>query len=109
MTRAARDPLRRPRPTCEDCGAEVLFARTLPGRALQPLDPERRDRDDAAATVAVRRDGTGGHYARSLARRDAYPLEPHEHRHVPHAATCTRRRAGASTTTSTTTNPGATR
>jgi len=101
--RAKARPLGAPLPTCPDgCGRRVEYALTE-AREWQLVDRDRSPADDAAATVAVRRDGTGRWHARSLARYDARPLEPGEHRHMPHAATCpvlaerarARREAGA--------------
>lgn len=70
---------------CRDCGADILFARTEAGK-LMPLDPERLDRGDPDANVAVTRDHTGRLLARVL--KDGEDPYRHEWRAIPHFATC---------------------
>lgn len=70
---------------CRDCQADIIWGRTTAGK-MMPLDPERLDRDDESANVAVCRDHLGRVLARVLTA-DEQPL-PHEWRAMPHFATC---------------------
>ena len=72
-------------PTCRACGSDILWARTTAGK-LQPIDPERRDRHDTSAPLAVHRDHHGRLRVRVLA--EGMDPEPWETRGMPHAATC---------------------
>lgn len=75
---------------CRDCNADILFGRTEAGK-LMPLDPERLDRGDPRANLAVCRDHTGRLLVRVL-KDDEQPYA-HEWRGMPHFATCVPRLA----------------
>lgn len=70
---------------CRDCSADIVWAISEKGRRI-PLDPERRDRGDDAAPLAVYRDHLGSLRAR-VPSADR-PIAQHEWRAMPHFATC---------------------
>lgn len=76
---------------CRECEGDIVWARTLPNRAMMPLNPERRPRNDETANVAVHRDHLGSVYARVL--KAGEQLETFEWRAVAHFATCPARAA----------------
>lgn len=71
---------------CSSCGADIVWAFTLPGRKRMPLDAERRPDDDELANVAVRRDHLGSVIARVLKAGER--PEGNEWRARSHFATC---------------------
>lgn len=75
---------------CRDCNADILFGRTEAGK-LMPMDPERLDREDHRANLAVCRDHTGRLLVRVLKEGEGTYL--HEWRAMPHFATCVPRLA----------------
>jgi len=80
--------------TCNACGGTVLFGRTTTANNKPiPLDPQRHERDDERANVAVSRNHLGSLLARVL--KDGEQPERHEWRAMPHFATCPKRAADA--------------
>lgn len=78
------------RGTCSDCGEAVVWARTIPGQQMMPLDPRPYPDDDTRANVA-RMPSASGDYCRVISRAEPF-APPAERRMMPHAATCTARR-----------------
>ena len=72
---------------CRDCGARILFARTVRGK-LMPIEPVRRPDGDITANVAAYRNGQGGTFARVL--KAGEDLGGNEWRTVAHAAVCSK-------------------
>lgn len=68
------------------CGRDILFARTIPGQKLMPIDPGVAPDDEEYANLAVRKDHLGSLYVRVLAKGEV-PMVT-ERRGVPHFATC---------------------
>lgn len=77
------------RGVCKECGAAVMWARTIPGKQMMPVDPRPYPDDDTSATLA-RQPSAAGDYVRTITA--AEPLIPgSERRYMPHFATCTAR------------------
>jgi hypothetical protein len=70
---------------CRECGQDIVFGRTESGK-LMPLDPQRYPDDDESANVAVYRDHTTRLNVRVIS--EDRPLASHEHRAMPHFASC---------------------
>jgi hypothetical protein len=78
------------RGVCASCGSPVMWARTIPGKQMMPLDPKPYPDDDERATAA-RIPHHAGDYVRIVTA--AEPLGPSERRYMPHFATCPARQA----------------
>lgn len=74
------------RGTCKVCRRPVIWARTIPGQKMMPLDPVPYDDDDERANVARLPIGSGD-YCRVVSADEPF-APPAERRHMPHAATC---------------------
>jgi hypothetical protein len=74
---------------CRECHRDIVFGRTAAGK-LMPMDPEPYPDDDAAANLAVYRDHTTRLNVRVITADR--PLERHEHRAMPHFASCPARK-----------------
>lgn len=79
------------RGTCDECGQGVMWARTLAGRQMMPVDPEPYPDDDATATLA-RQPSTTGDYVRTITTAEPL-IDGVERRYMPHFATCPARAA----------------
>lgn len=75
---------------CRWCGADILWATTVPGHRAMPIDPAVCRERDEYANVAVWRDHLQSVYCRVLSRDE--PLRHGERRAVTHFATCPSRR-----------------
>jgi hypothetical protein len=73
--------LRRLAVPCSRCPAVFVFATTAAGKSM-PVDVE----PDVAGNVAVHVDGAGRVRARVVTAE--LPVQPWEHLHLPHFATC---------------------
>lgn len=73
------------------CGADILWALTIPRHKRMPIDPAVLADDDVRGNVAVWRDHLGSLYCRVVSRDE--PLRAGERRAVPHWATCAGRRS----------------
>lgn len=71
---------------CNECGADIIWAFTLPGRKRMPLDPERYPADDTRANLIVGRDHLGSLFVR--AESEVTEILPEQWRGMPHFATC---------------------
>lgn len=81
---------------CDECGADIVWAMTLPGRRRMPIDPERYDLDDTRANLVTFSDHLGSLIVRA-ATDETLGMLP-KARAMPHFATCrarTQRRAAA--------------
>ena len=76
-------PLPRELSRCRSCERPVLWTVTRAGRRLA-VDP----RPDEKGNQACYRVGPRTWQSRSLNAADAQPLGSHEHRYMPHVATC---------------------
>jgi hypothetical protein len=69
---------------CHVCGKAILWTVTRHGRAMA-VDARPDDKGNQACYRTAPRTWQ----SRSLDATDAQPLQPYEHRYVPHVATCT--------------------
>jgi len=78
---------------CEACGADIIWALTIPGRKRMPVDPDRYDADDDRANLVVNRDHLGSVIVRAITAD--VEIVPPQWRAMPHFATCTARRSSS--------------
>ncbi|GAA4358507.1 hypothetical protein [Angustibacter luteus] len=71
---------------CQACGADVIWALTLPGRNRMPVDPDRYEPDDGRANLQIGRDHNGSVFARVVT--EDVEILPGQWRGMPHFATC---------------------
>ncbi|MEV7006833.1 hypothetical protein [Streptosporangium sp. NPDC051022] len=81
-------PTKRELRACAECGRPILWTVTRAG-ARMAVDP----RPDERGNQACYRIAPRTWQSRSLDGTDALPPAPHEHRFVPHVATCKGRKA----------------
>jgi hypothetical protein len=77
---------------CEACGADIIWALTLPGRNRMPVDPDRYRAEDTTANLIVSRDHLGSIIVRVA--REGVEVLPGQWRAMPHFATCRARGVG---------------
>lgn len=77
-------PLPRELHRCAVCSRAVLWTVTRAGRRLA-VDSKPDEKGNQACYKA----GTGAWQSRSLDAAEALPVQPWEHRYMPHVATCT--------------------
>lgn len=74
---------------CQECGADIIWALTMPGRNRMPVDPERYAPEDTRANLVAGRDHLGSLIVRTVT--SDVEVMSNQWRAMPHFATCAAR------------------